>query len=110
MIAEKARKHDGRRRLFKPAEQPEQPSPARDHGLEVGRWQEHSQSNDAPDLKILREGAAQSFSGGIPHPDPVISDAGFRPIARHTVDPAVRKSVEFTSACPDTALVMVKEL
>ena len=35
---------------------------------------------------------------------------GFRPIARDTVDPAVRASVEFTSACPDTALVMVKEL
>lgn len=35
---------------------------------------------------------------------------GFRPIGRDAVDPAVRASVEFTSACPDTALAMVKEL
>jgi amino-acid N-acetyltransferase len=35
---------------------------------------------------------------------------GFRPIARDAVDPAVRASVEFTSACPSTALAMVKEL
>lgn len=35
---------------------------------------------------------------------------GFQPIARADVAPAVRASVEFTSACPDTALAMVKEL
>lgn len=35
---------------------------------------------------------------------------GFHPIARGEVAPAVRASVEFTSACPDTALAMVKEL
>ena len=35
---------------------------------------------------------------------------GFHPIARDMVDPAVRASVEFTSACSDTALAMAKEL
>jgi amino-acid N-acetyltransferase len=31
---------------------------------------------------------------------------GFRPIARADVTPAVQRSVEFTSACPQSALVM----
>lgn len=35
---------------------------------------------------------------------------GFRPVARDAVAPAVRASPEFTSACPDTALAMVKDL
>jgi amino-acid N-acetyltransferase len=35
---------------------------------------------------------------------------GFRPIDRAVVASDVRQSVEFTSACPDTALAMVKEL
>ena len=35
---------------------------------------------------------------------------GFRPIARESVAPAVRRSVEFMSACPESALAMVKEL
>jgi amino-acid N-acetyltransferase len=34
---------------------------------------------------------------------------GFRPITRDEVPPDVRQSVEFTSACPDTALVMAIE-
>jgi amino-acid N-acetyltransferase len=34
---------------------------------------------------------------------------GFRPITRDEVPPDVRQSVEFTSACPDTALVMARE-
>ncbi len=35
---------------------------------------------------------------------------GFRRIPRDAVSPAVRGSVEFTTACPDTALAMVTEL
>lgn len=35
---------------------------------------------------------------------------GFRPISRAEVPPAVQRSVEFTTACPTTALVMVAEL
>jgi amino-acid N-acetyltransferase len=35
---------------------------------------------------------------------------GFRPIARAEVDSAVQQSVEFTSACPDSALAMVVDL
>jgi amino-acid N-acetyltransferase len=35
---------------------------------------------------------------------------GFRPIARADVDAAVRRSVEFTTACPQSALVMVRSL
>jgi amino-acid N-acetyltransferase len=35
---------------------------------------------------------------------------GFRTIPRAEVAPAVRSSVEFTRACPDTALVMVREI
>lgn len=35
---------------------------------------------------------------------------GFHPLARTAVAPAVRQSAEFTGACPETALVMVKEL
>src|SRR3989442_1051920 len=35
---------------------------------------------------------------------------GFRAIPRDTVDPAVQRSVEFTSACPTSALVMVKQV
>lgn len=35
---------------------------------------------------------------------------GFRRIARDAVPAAVRKSVEFTTACPSTAAVMVLEL
>jgi amino-acid N-acetyltransferase len=31
---------------------------------------------------------------------------GFHPVARDAVDPAVRTSVEFTTACPDSALAM----
>jgi len=35
---------------------------------------------------------------------------GFRTIPRDAVDPAVQRSVEFTSACPTSALVMRLEL
>jgi len=35
---------------------------------------------------------------------------GFRAIARTEVEPAVLESQEFTTACPKTALVMVKQL
>ena len=35
---------------------------------------------------------------------------GFRAISRDTVDPAVQRSVEFTSACPTSALAMAAEL
>jgi amino-acid N-acetyltransferase len=35
---------------------------------------------------------------------------GFRPIPRTEVTPAVRRSVEFTSACPASAQAMVAEL
>jgi amino-acid N-acetyltransferase len=35
---------------------------------------------------------------------------GFRPIARDDVAPAVQESVEFTSACPASALVMRADL
>ncbi|HMA44007.1 MAG TPA: arsenic resistance N-acetyltransferase ArsN2 [Gemmatimonadales bacterium] len=35
---------------------------------------------------------------------------GFRPIPREAVAPAVRASPEFTGACPDTAMAMVKDL
>jgi amino-acid N-acetyltransferase len=35
---------------------------------------------------------------------------GFRTITRAEVAPAVRRSVEFTTACPDTALAMALEL
>jgi len=35
---------------------------------------------------------------------------GFRTITRAEVDPAVRQSIEFTSACPADALVMRREL
>lgn len=32
---------------------------------------------------------------------------GFRPVERSAVDPAVRQSIEFTSACPSSALVLM---
>src|SRR5436190_16731196 len=35
---------------------------------------------------------------------------GFRAIPRDAVDPAVQRSVEFTSACPTSALAMAAEL
>ena len=35
---------------------------------------------------------------------------GFRAISRDAVDPAVQRSVEFTSACPTSALAMAAEL
>ena len=35
---------------------------------------------------------------------------GFRAIARTDVEPAVLSSTEFTTACPKTALVMVKQM
>lgn len=35
---------------------------------------------------------------------------GFRPIARAEAPPGVRQSIEFTTACPETALVMTKHL
>ena len=35
---------------------------------------------------------------------------GFRPVPRHEVAPAVRQSIEFTRACPASALAMVKDL
>lgn len=35
---------------------------------------------------------------------------GYTPIARAAVDPAVQASVEFTSACPESAQAMQKEL
>ena len=35
---------------------------------------------------------------------------GFRPIPRDEVAPAVRQSIEFTKACPASALAMVKDL
>lgn len=59
----------------------------------------HARAQGVRTVYLLTETAAEFFPR-----------FGFRPIARDTVDPAVRASVEFTSACPDTALVMVKEL
>jgi len=35
---------------------------------------------------------------------------GFAPIPRAAVDPAVQRSIEFTSACPDSAQAMALEL
>jgi amino-acid N-acetyltransferase len=35
---------------------------------------------------------------------------GFEIVGRHQVDEAVKQSVEFTSACPASAIVMVKKL
>jgi len=35
---------------------------------------------------------------------------GFRRIARADVAPAVQQSVEFTTACPSSALVMARQL
>ena len=35
---------------------------------------------------------------------------GFRPVSRGDVDPAVLQSVEFTTACPTSALVMALDL
>lgn len=35
---------------------------------------------------------------------------GFRPIARDEVAPAVRQSIEFTRACPASALAMIKDV
>jgi amino-acid N-acetyltransferase len=35
---------------------------------------------------------------------------GFRPVSRDEVAPAVRQSIEFTRACPASALAMVKDL
>jgi amino-acid N-acetyltransferase len=35
---------------------------------------------------------------------------GFRPIPRTAVSPAVRRSVEFTTACPESAQAMMAEL
>ncbi len=35
---------------------------------------------------------------------------GFQPITRDAVPPSVQQSIEFTEACPDSALVMVLEL
>ncbi len=35
---------------------------------------------------------------------------GFRPIPRTEVSPAVRRSVEFTTACPESAQAMMAEL
>jgi amino-acid N-acetyltransferase len=35
---------------------------------------------------------------------------GFRPITRAEVDPVVLESTEFTTVCPKSALVMVKQL
>lgn len=46
---------------------------------------------------LLTESAAQFFP-----------KFGFRPIERAAVDPAVLESPEFTTACPTSALVMVK--
>ena len=48
---------------------------------------------------LLTESAAQFFPR-----------FGFRTIARGDVAPAVQQSVEFTRACPESALAMVKEL
>jgi amino-acid N-acetyltransferase len=35
---------------------------------------------------------------------------GFRPIAREAVSPAIHQSIEWTSACPDSAQAMALEL
>jgi amino-acid N-acetyltransferase len=35
---------------------------------------------------------------------------GFKEVSRDSVDDAVKQSVEFTSACPASAIVMVKEI
>ncbi|HXJ29321.1 MAG TPA: arsenic resistance N-acetyltransferase ArsN2 [Gemmatimonadales bacterium] len=35
---------------------------------------------------------------------------GFRPVTRDKVAPAVRQSIEFTEACPASAVAMVKDL
>ncbi len=50
-------------------------------------------------LYLLTETAASFFSR-----------FGFRPVARDAVLPTVQRSVEFTTACPASALVMVLDL
>jgi len=59
----------------------------------------HARAQGVRTVYLLTETAAEFFPR-----------FGFRPIARDTVDPAVRTSPEFTGACADTALAMVKEL
>jgi amino-acid N-acetyltransferase len=60
---------------------------------------EHAHARGIRTLYLLTETAADFFPR-----------FGFHPVARTAVAPAVRQSAEFTGACPDTALVMVKEL
>jgi amino-acid N-acetyltransferase len=60
---------------------------------------EHARARGIRTVYLLTETAAGFFPR-----------FGFHPVARTAVAPAVRQSVEFTSACPETALVMVKEL
>lgn len=57
----------------------------------------HAQGRQIQRIYLLTETAADYFPR-----------FGFAPIAREDVDPSVKKSVEFTSACPASALVMVK--
>jgi amino-acid N-acetyltransferase len=60
---------------------------------------DHARARGVRTLYLLTETAADFFPR-----------FGFRRVARAAVDPAVRQSVEFTSACPETALAMVTEL
>ena len=57
----------------------------------------HAQGRQIQRIYLLTETAADYFPR-----------FGFAPIAREDVDPSVKKSVVFTSACPASALVMVK--
>ena len=58
-----------------------------------------AQSRGIQALYLLTETAADFFPR-----------FGFRPIPRDEAAPAVRQSIEFTRACPASALAMVKDL
>jgi len=60
---------------------------------------EHARAHGVRTVYLLTETAADFFPR-----------FGFHAVARADVAPAVQQSVEFTSACPDTALAMVTEL
>ena len=67
--------------------------------LLVGRLLETAKACGLTDLYLLTTTAADWFPR-----------FGFREISREAVPEPVRSSVEFTSACPSSATVMVREL
>ena len=72
------------------------------HGLGVGRQLvdeilDHARSIGVDELYLLTTTAERFFA-----------QLGFRPTSRADVPASVRASVEFTSACPDTAVVMTR--